>query len=64
MRKENDGRYTGQLKIVSIEADIGIVPNTSKTADSHPDYRALTQSTEIGERRGRYPYCKVASAQA
>ena len=48
VRKENDGRYTGQLKTVSIKADIDIVPNANKTADSHPDYRVLTQGTEIG----------------
>ena len=48
VRKENDGRYTGQLKTVSIKADIDIVPNTNKTADNHPDFRVLTQGIEIG----------------
>ena len=48
VRKENDGRYAGQLKTVSIKADIDIVPNDKKTADSHPDYRVLTQGIEIG----------------
>ena len=48
VRKENDGRYSGQLKTVSIKADIDIVPNANKTADSHPDYRVLTQGIEIG----------------
>jgi uncharacterized protein (DUF736 family) len=48
VRKENDGRYTGQLKTISIKADIDIVPNANKTADSHPDFRVLTQGTEIG----------------
>ena len=48
VRKENDGRYTGQLKTISIKADIDIVPNANKTADTQPDYRVLTQGTEIG----------------
>ena len=48
VRKENDGRYAGQLKTVSIKAEIDIVPNANKTADSHPDFRVLTQGTEIG----------------
>ena len=48
VRKENDGRYTGQLKTISIKADIDIVPNTNKTTDSQPDFRVLTQGTEIG----------------
>ena len=48
VRKETDGRYTGQLKTVSIKADIDIVPNDKKTVDSHPDFRVLTQGIEIG----------------
>ena len=48
VRKENDGRYTGQLKTISIKADIDIVPNANKTTDSQPDFRILTQGTEIG----------------
>ena len=48
VRKENDGRYTGQLKTISIKADIDIVPNANKTSDSQPDFRVLTQGTEIG----------------
>ena len=48
VRKENDGRYTGQLKTISIKAEIDIVPNANKTTDSQPDFRVLTQGTEIG----------------
>ena len=48
VRKENDGRYTGQLKTISIKADIDIVPNANKTTDNQPDFRVLTQGTEIG----------------
>ena len=48
VRKENDGRYTGQLKTISIKADIDIVPNANKATGSQPDFRVLTQGTEIG----------------
>ena len=48
VRKEADGHYTGQLKTVSIRADIDIMPNSSKTTDSQPDFRVLTQGIEIG----------------
>jgi uncharacterized protein (DUF736 family) len=48
VRKENDGSYRGNLKTVSIQAEIDIVPNLQKTADGHPDYRVLTQGIEIG----------------
>ena len=48
VRKEDNGHFTGQLKTISIKADIDIVPNTNKTADSQPDYLVLTQGTEIG----------------
>jgi uncharacterized protein (DUF736 family) len=48
VRKENDGRYKGHLRTVSIQAEIDIVPNQQKTSDSQPDFRVLTQSIEIG----------------
>lgn len=46
--KQSNGTYKGQLKTVSIRADIDIVPNTAKAADTHPDFRVLTQGVEIG----------------
>jgi uncharacterized protein (DUF736 family) len=48
VRKETDGSYRGNLKTVSIQAEIDIVPNLQKTADGQPDYRVLTQGIEIG----------------
>lgn len=48
VRKEDNGQFTGQLKTISIKADIDIVPNANKTSDTQPDYRVLTQGTEIG----------------
>lgn len=46
--KQDDGRYSGSIKTISIRADVEIIPNTSKTADAQPDYRVLTQGIEIG----------------
>jgi len=42
------GGYKGQLKTLTIRADIDLVPNTMKNGDSQPDYRVLTQGIEIG----------------
>jgi len=40
--------YKGELKTLSIRADIMIVPNGSKTAESQPDYRVLAAGAEVG----------------
>jgi uncharacterized protein (DUF736 family) len=44
----NDGSFRGQLKTLSIRADIAIVANNSKTGDNQPDYRVLSEGVEIG----------------
>ena len=46
--KSDDGSFKGQLKTLSISADIAIVANRSKSADTQPDYRVLSDSVEIG----------------
>ncbi len=46
-RQENGG-YGGQLKTLTIRADIEIVPNRAKSGDTQPDFRVLTQGVEIG----------------
>lgn len=44
-----DGKgFKGQLKTLSIRADIVIVPNGQKTADAQPDYRVSAGGVEIG----------------
>jgi uncharacterized protein (DUF736 family) len=48
VRKEDDGRYTGSIKTLSIRAEVEVVPNPNKTTDAQPDYRVLTQGIEIG----------------
>jgi uncharacterized protein (DUF736 family) len=42
------GGFKGQLKTITISADIEIVPNEQKTQDNQPDYRVLTDGIEIG----------------
>jgi uncharacterized protein (DUF736 family) len=46
--KNDNGSYKGQLRTVSIRADIDIVPNRDKSAETHPDFRVMTQGVEIG----------------
>jgi uncharacterized protein (DUF736 family) len=46
--KSDNGGYKGQLKTLSIRADIDIVPNMTKANDNHPDFRVLTKGLEIG----------------
>jgi uncharacterized protein (DUF736 family) len=46
--KLDNGGFKGQLKTVSIRADIDIVPNRDKSADTQPDFRVVTQGVEIG----------------
>ena len=49
VKKSKDGKsYKGQIKTLSVRAPIDILPNTSKTADTHPDFRVFSQSVEIG----------------
>lgn len=46
--KNDDGSFKGQLKTLSISAEIAIVTNRSKSADTQPDYRVLSDGVEIG----------------
>jgi uncharacterized protein (DUF736 family) len=46
--KQGSGGYKGQLKTLSIRAEIEIVPNSAKSADNQPDFRVLTRGYEIG----------------
>ncbi len=47
-KQANGGGYKGQLKTLTIRADIDIVPNTAKGAANQPDFRVLTKGYEIG----------------
>jgi uncharacterized protein (DUF736 family) len=46
--KTANGGYKGQIKTLTIRADIDIVPNSAKSADNQPNFRVLTQGVEIG----------------
>ena len=46
--KQSSGGYKGQLKTLTIRAEIDIVPNAVKSAEAQPDFRVLTQGVEIG----------------
>ena len=46
--KQSTGGYKGQLKTLSIRADIEILPNAAKSTDSQPDFRVQSQGVEIG----------------
>ncbi|HEX2581784.1 MAG TPA: DUF736 family protein [Dongiaceae bacterium] len=46
--KQANGSFKGQIKTLSIRADIDVVPNSTKTSDDQPDYRVRTQGVEIG----------------
>lgn len=46
--KQDNGSFKGQLKTLSIRADIDIVPNKEKAHTNQPDFRVLTKGYEIG----------------
>ena len=48
VNKQDDGRYTGSIRTISISAQVEIIPNVSKSADAQPDYRVMTRGIEIG----------------
>ena len=48
MTKREDGRYEGELKTLSVRADIVILPVRDKASASQPDYRVMSQGIEIG----------------
>ena len=46
--RREDGRYEGELKTLSVRADITILPVGDKASPSLPDYRVVSQGIEIG----------------
>lgn len=40
--KFGDGSFKGQLKTLSIKADVVIEPNERKATDAQPDYRVFS----------------------
>jgi uncharacterized protein (DUF736 family) len=46
--KREDGRYEGELKTLSVRADIAILPVADKASPNQPDFRVVSQDIEIG----------------
>jgi len=46
--KREDGRYEGELKTLSVHADITILPVGDKASPNQPDYRVMSQGIEVG----------------
>ncbi len=46
--KRDDGRYEGELKTLSVRAEIILLPVADKSSPSQPDYRVMSQGIEIG----------------
>lgn len=46
--KDENGAFKGQLKTLSIRAEISIVANARKSNDVQPDYRVYSSDVEIG----------------
>jgi uncharacterized protein (DUF736 family) len=46
--KREDGSYEGELKTLSVRAEISILPVGDKSSPNQPDYRVVSQGIEIG----------------
>jgi uncharacterized protein (DUF736 family) len=46
--RQTNGGYKGQLKTLTIRAEIEIVPNANKSADNHPDFRVVSGGADVG----------------
>jgi uncharacterized protein (DUF736 family) len=46
--RQSSGAYKGQLKTLSIRAEVEIMPNNRKASDNQPDYRVLAGGVEVG----------------
>lgn len=46
--RRNDGRYEGELKTLSVRAEIALIPVADKASPGQPDYRVMSQGIEIG----------------
>lgn len=42
------GGFKGQLRTLSINADVEILPNEAKSSETQPDYRIISDGNEIG----------------
>lgn len=43
-----NGGFKGEVRTLTVRADIDIVPNETKSGESQPDYRVLSDGVEVG----------------
>lgn len=43
-----NGGFKGEVRTLTVRADIDIVPNQTKSGESQPDYRVLSDGVEVG----------------
>lgn len=46
--RQANGSFKGQLKTLSIRAEVEILPNRRKASDTQPDYRVLAGGVDVG----------------
>ena len=46
--RNTNGGFKGQIKTLTIRADIDIVPNEAKANEAQPDFRILSEGIEVG----------------
>lgn len=46
--RTSNGGFKGQLKTLTVRAEIDIVPNENKSGDAQPDFRVLSEGVEVG----------------
>jgi uncharacterized protein (DUF736 family) len=46
--RTKNGGFRGQLRTLSIRADIEILPNDRKAREAQPDYRVVSDEVELG----------------
>lgn len=48
VRRKKDGSFEGQLKTLSVQCSLKIIPVLEKPSEKSPDYRVLGNDVEIG----------------
>ncbi len=46
--RSSNGAFKGEVKTLTVRANIDIVPNENKSGDSQPDFRVLSEGVEVG----------------
>jgi uncharacterized protein (DUF736 family) len=67
VKKDDDGKYSGRLKTLSVNVPIEIEPVADKQSEKHPDYRITVMQKEVGagwtrvgeKSKNDYISCKV-----